>query len=335
MTRNLRHTICIFAAIVISLAAVIAVCKASRHSEISGRKMLCILEDLSKNDSLRGLVVGYNYHLIKKLAYDKGADIGIFLSDGSQACMGSIENGKADLAVIQYADYPEADSTLLFTPIDNISCFALSRKRHRMKRELDRWMADYRKSEEYLPTRLLFLDTYNPFREAAKGHTREHLSPYDSLFKLYADTAGCDWRLLAAIAYQESRFHIEANSRKGAAGLMQMMPHTAARMNVENLLDPQESISNAAAYFKLLYIRHRGAANEEERIKLALAAYNAGEGRIKQFTSMADSLNVDRRYWENVSALFDQVEDFKGAETRAYVDRVMALYDAMRKICPD
>ncbi|MBK6894549.1 MAG: transglycosylase SLT domain-containing protein [Flavobacteriales bacterium] len=58
------------------------------------------------------------------------------------------------------------------------------------------------------------------------------ISPYDSLFQVHADSLSWDWRLLAAVAFKESRFDTTALSYAGAGGLMQMMPTTALRMGV-------------------------------------------------------------------------------------------------------
>ena len=63
------------------------------------------------------------------------------------------------------------------------------------------------------------------------------ISPYDSLFKAYADTVGWDWKMLAAVAYVESKFDTAAVSGVGARGLMQMMPQTARAMGIPEGLE--------------------------------------------------------------------------------------------------
>ena len=69
------------------------------------------------------------------------------------------------------------------------------------------------------------------------------ISPYDSLFRTYADTIGWDWKMLAAVAYVESKFDTAATSAVGAMGLMQMMPQTARAMGIPEGMerDPDES----------------------------------------------------------------------------------------------
>jgi soluble lytic murein transglycosylase-like protein len=86
-----------------------------------------------------------------------------------------------------------------------------------------------------------------------------------------------DPRLLRAICFTESRYRVNAISPKGALGLMQFMPETAARYGLRNPFDPQAAIDAGARYLRDLLARFNG------RIDLAVAAYNAGEGAVESF----------------------------------------------------
>jgi len=86
-----------------------------------------------------------------------------------------------------------------------------------------------------------------------------------------------DPNLVVAIVWQESRFRSDAVSEKNARGLMQLMPETAARFNVRNPHDPQESIRGGVAYFVWLLDRFNG------NVALALAAYNAGPRSVEAY----------------------------------------------------
>jgi soluble lytic murein transglycosylase-like protein len=88
---------------------------------------------------------------------------------------------------------------------------------------------------------------------------------------------GVDARLLWVIAYLETRFNPRAVSRKGARGMMQMMPATAARFGLQNAHDPAASSDAAARYVRWLLARFGG------RVDLALAAYNAGEATVDAY----------------------------------------------------
>lgn len=85
-----------------------------------------------------------------------------------------------------------------------------------------------------------------------------------------------DTALIKAVIKQESAFNIMARSSKGASGLMQLMPATAARYKVRDLYDPKQNIYAGTQHLRYLLYRY-------DDIKLALAAYNAGEGAVARF----------------------------------------------------
>jgi membrane-bound lytic murein transglycosylase F len=111
--------------------------------------------------------------------------------------------------------------------------------------------------------------------------TANHLSPYDSLFKIYAKEIPWDWRLLAALSFQESRFNPNAVSWSGAFGLMQLMPETALRFGCDTNQREEENIRASAKYIKFLdrFWKNK-IQNPEERLKFVLASYNIGPGHI-------------------------------------------------------
>lgn len=125
------------------------------------------------------------------------------------------------------------------------------------------------------------------------------LSPYDSLIKLGAADLGWDWRLLASVVYQESRFIPNIESWAGARGLMQLMPTTAQHFGVKNRDDPQQSIQAGVAFLKYLdkywsnYIEDPG-----ERLKFVLASYNAGLTHVTDARKLAEKHGKNPSLWE-------------------------------------
>ncbi len=91
-----------------------------------------------------------------------------------------------------------------------------------------------------------------------------------------AQETGLDVRLLRSVARAESGFDANARSPRGALGLMQLLPTTAAALGVRNPLNPEENARGGARYLQQLLARFR-------RLDLALAAYNAGPERVKRF----------------------------------------------------
>ena len=117
------------------------------------------------------------------------------------------------------------------------------------------------------------------------------ISPYDSLFRLYADTIGWDWKMLAAVAYVESKFDTAAVSAVGARGLMQMMPRTLRSLGVPDSLhtDTRTNVHAGARYLKKLEHIFRRIKDFDERLNFILASYNAGVGQVNDAMALVTS----------------------------------------------
>ena len=108
------------------------------------------------------------------------------------------------------------------------------------------------------------------------------ISAYDQAIRRYSDQIDWDWRLVASMIYQESRFDPNARSWAGAYGLMQLMPTTARRFGVNHNSSPEQHIRAGIQYIKWLQDRFEDRVpDENERIKFILAAYNVGYGHYK------------------------------------------------------
>lgn len=134
-------------------------------------------------------------------------------------------------------------------------------------------------------------------------------SQYDAMIETAAVAAALEPDLLRAVIVVESGFNSRAVSKRGAVGLMQLMPATGSRFGVSNLYDPKQNIHAGARYLKFLMDRFG------QNVRLALAAYNAGEQA------------VDRNG--------GQIPPF--TETMAYVPKVLKIYRMLadRPGCPD
>lgn len=132
-------------------------------------------------------------------------------------------------------------------------------------------------------------------------YSKGEISIYDPLFKKYAPIAGYDWYLLAAIAYQESRFRIDLTSWAGAIGLMGLMPRTAAVYGVEgdDLKNPDRSVMASASYINYLDRLFKGIPDPNQRIKFVLASYNGGNGHIADARALARKYGDDPDIWDN------------------------------------
>ena len=170
------------------------------------------------------------------------------------------------------------------------------------------------------------------------------ISDYDPIFMRVGELYDIDWRLLAAIARVESKFHPDAVSKAGAVGLMQIMPYVARRMGVEPeaLFDPEVSVTLAARLLQETSKMLRLGRNfdGEERLRFMLACYNAGFSRIDDARRLARYFDDDADKWSTVAHYLTLLGEeeysnheavasgaFHGsAETVAYVEVVMRRY---------
>jgi soluble lytic murein transglycosylase-like protein len=164
-----------------------------------------------------------------------------------------------------------------------------------------------------------------------------HLSPYDDLIRTESERLGLDWRLIAAIMYEESQFDPRAMNRSGARGLMQVMPASAG-VPADSLFDP---LTNIQAGLRIFHRSFQGFADLDslDRLQFAVAAYNAGMGRINDARRIAMEIGLDPDRWQgSVADAFlhlsdprwhDQVKHgaYPGRGTVVFVDETLERYE--------
>ena len=123
-------------------------------------------------------------------------------------------------------------------------------------------------------------------------------SEIDQMIKTTATRFTVDPYLVFLVIEQESRFHTRAVSPKGARGLMQLMPGTARRFGVSRPFDPAENIRGGTQYLKELLSMFNG------RVDLALASYNAGEGRVLDYGNRVPPFKETRDYVKRISSRY-------------------------------
>ena len=130
-------------------------------------------------------------------------------------------------------------------------------------------------------------------------YCNEPISEYDAIIQVGVRRLGWDWRMMASIVWNESRFNINAVSSQGARGLMQFMPRTAARFGLEEdeLKDPKKNIEAGVEYLKFLDRRFDEIEDRDERIKFVLAGYNAGPGHVRDAMALAEKYGDNPHIW--------------------------------------
>ena len=154
------------------------------------------------------------------------------------------------------------------------------------------------------------------------------LLKYKKLLKKYADRYGFDWQLLAALAYQESRFDHTQKNKSGAVGLMQVLPSTGKDKNIgiRNVHLLENNIHAGVKYLAFLKNKYFNDVRirPRDQVRLALAAYNAGPGKIQRVRAKTKQMGLDpNRWFRNVElATLKMV----GQETVRYVSNINKYY---------
>lgn len=172
------------------------------------------------------------------------------------------------------------------------------------------------------------------------------ISKYDELLQQRSAQYGLDWRLMAAQAYQESRFDPEAKSWVGAQGLFQVMPATGREMGFSRLHDPDEGVHAGVRYMSWLIEQFDKGIPFKHRMRFALAAYNAGKGHVDDARRLAAELGLDPNKWfghtEKAMLLLQEPKYSKrarygyvrGEEPVKYVSEIQSRYDNYTTIIP-
>ena len=129
---------------------------------------------------------------------------------------------------------------------------------------------------------------------------RKTLPALRSYFERSGDNNEIDWRLLAALSYQESHWNKNARSHTGVRGLMMLTQPTAKQVGVKNRMDPEQSIEGGAKYLRSLIERISDRITEPDRTWLALAAYNVGFGHLEDARILTQKDGGDADAWEEV-----------------------------------
>lgn len=178
-------------------------------------------------------------------------------------------------------------------------------------------------------------------------HKGKPVSSFDNFFKSNASTAGYDWKLLAAIAFCESRYNPSVESRFGAKGLMQVMPNTARAVGIDpaSLGNPDINVKAASRILQKLDQAFQDKIEDpEERMKFVVAAYNSGLGHIYDARALAEKVGLDPNKWTgnvSIAALMKSRPEyyndpvvkhgyFRGRETVDFVDHVSSIYNYLQ-----
>ena len=171
-------------------------------------------------------------------------------------------------------------------------------------------------------------------------HLQQRLPRYEQHFLKAAENYKVDWRLLAAIGYQESLWQPEATSKTGVRGLMMLTQRTAQAMGVVNRLDPKQSIHGGARYFTEVHAGLPDSIKEPDRTWFALAAYNVGGGHLEDARKLTAAAGLNPNKWLDVKKILPRLAQkqwytktrygyARGGEPVHFVNNIRRYYDIL------
>lgn len=223
------------------------------------------------------------------------------------------------------------------------AAWCVSKKSPELLKYINEWVKNTSKSVRYSAIYNKYFEKSKYFESVGfkKIPNYNRISSYDDYFKLYSTIVGWDWRLLAAVAYKESKFDPTVTSWAGACGLMQIMPKTALSLGLteEEFYDPEKNIRAAANYLNKMKKLFPNIEDEREKVKFVLASYNAGPGHIFDARALTLKAGKNPDSWDEVREYLrlksnpeyynDEVCKYgycRGEEPINYVDAITTKY---------
>ena len=262
----------------------------------------------------------------------------------------AVADGTADVALIDAHEYafarplhPEV-GVAFSAPRQRSVQWILPRGADALRQAVDGWFARERSAGRLARLTARALQASGQMRRLTAREFRQHLEQrlpdLQPLFEQASVQTGVDWRLLAALAYQESQWNPRAVSQNGASGIMMLMPETATTVGVTDRLDPRQSILGGARYFLKVLAQVPARIAEPDRTWFAIASYNMGYGHLEDARVITQSRGGNPDSWDEVrenlplladEAWFLQAKNgyARGWEAQYTVDRVQLFANVL------
>ena len=273
----------------------------------------------------------------------------------ADALIAQVAEGDIDYAVVTSRDVAAArnayaDFELGFTvgPKRELA-WAVAPNQSALRNAIDAFLAKLRASGELARLGERYYETARAVERIDAGIFRDRiktmLPQYRKLFEQAQDATGLDWRLIAAVAYQESQWDPGATSETGAQGLMQLTEETARRMGVADRMDTNRATLAGARYLADIKAKLPTRIGEPDRTWLALAAFNIGAGHLEDARVLAQRQKLNPDLWSDVKKALPLLADpdyyiaakngyARGGMPVAHVDRIRTYYDILARTEP-
>lgn len=276
---------------------------------------------------IEGRPSGFQFELLDNFCEDADLRLDLLVNDSLEACYRMLSEGSVDLFAGKVDSLDLLDTNyfhlVVNTPVALEETIAWVIPNHNSDSSLydliSLWMDDFQKND----MKSSFFRYFPQGRSTTVSETVDsrHISPYDDLIKEEAERIHWDWRLLASIIYQESRFKPDLESDAGAYGLMQLMPIVMETYDIDYDSPPEDQL--VAGGKLLLHIDRElpeSIADSLERQKFILASYNAGLGNVIEARKKAERQGSNPDLWD------DNVERYMPRQTYRFVKDIMKRY---------
>jgi len=302
-----------------------------------------------------------HYDRLKSMSDEIGDTINIIMVPyESEVLIANVAKGEIDyticdenVAQVNSTYYPDIDISTPVSFQQNIAWGLRKENSGELLSELNRWLNTYRNTGSYA---LLYAKYFRNSRSSIIKNSDYYylstgkISRWDDIIRKASTDINWDWRLLASLICQESRFDPDVESWAGAYGLMQIMPVTGKNFGIDITASPSNNIKAGTKYINWLQsIYDSKIPDENERMKFILASYNAGPGHVLDAMKLAEKNGMDPTKWDGNVAVWllkkselkyytDTVVKngyFRGTESVNFVSEVLERYDHYRNIIPE
>lgn len=313
---------------------------------LSGDTLICSLM-LENTLRAKGHSMGYLFAVLQKFSEDRQCTIDIApASNEPMSGWVKLTTGKLDMLILNAKKdtVPNIFSDIVISSIpinDNDDVCVVKKENFSIIQELNFWLTHFRLTDEYIQLQNDYFKKYRIKGVLARTISNKIISPYDAFVKKHAHLLGWDWKLICSLMYQESKFKLGLMSHRGAIGLMQIKQQVADKFGIDNIYEPESNIKAGIMHLaRLQRMYKKMGADSTDLIKITLASYNCGEGRIADCMALAKELNLDPLKWESIAQVIPLLREkeyysreciklgrFSGKETLRFVEDIMQRYN--------
>jgi membrane-bound lytic murein transglycosylase F len=287
---------------------------------------------------------GFHHDLLKKFSTYQRCHLRL-KPKGNMSMWEELITGETDILVIsaetEIIPHEYTDKFISSVDVNDAGhAWVVDKSNIHLLQQLNYWLTFFKQSKDYTNLVSRYLKPYKGISFRLTSPTNS-LSPFDDLIKKYSNNIGWDWRLLSSLIYQESKFLMNTSSIRGAHGLMQIKNATARQFGIDDVFDPEQNIKAGTMLIKRLQKLYDSPEIDSlNQIKLVLAAYNAGEGRVEDVRRVAAHLGANPNDWESLKDVIPKMRkregipiniiklgQFKGTETTKFVDEIIERYN--------